>query len=167
VSSTNSTELSYQCDTLPGSSGASVLRDDTLAVVGIHWGGGGSANSATKLTSTPLAEFIGGGPPPPPPGGTTTETHSGSVARSAWVHFPISVRPSSHIDVTMTGSGDPDLYVRVGAQPTTTSYNCRPYTNGASETCSVDVPSGQSTVYVSVRGYTAATYRVTATFVAP
>jgi len=38
-----------------------VLRDDNLAVVGIHWGGGGNANSATKLTSTPLREFLGGG----------------------------------------------------------------------------------------------------------
>jgi len=63
----SSTEINYQCDTQGGSSGASVLRDDTLQVVGIHWGGGGNANAATKLTSTPLAEFLGTPPPPPPP----------------------------------------------------------------------------------------------------
>ena len=57
--SPTSTEFSYQCDTQGGSSGATVLRDDTLQVTGIHWGGGGNANIATALTSTPLAEFIG------------------------------------------------------------------------------------------------------------
>ncbi|MCX7555723.1 S8 family serine peptidase [Xanthomonadaceae bacterium JHOS43] len=33
------------------------------------------------------------------------------------------------------GSGDADLYVRRGAQPTTTDYDCRPYRVGNSETC--------------------------------
>jgi hypothetical protein len=70
VVGTDSSQLSYQCDTQGGSSGAAVLRDDNLRVVGIHWGGGGNANSATKLTSTPLREFIGSNPPPPPPPGS-------------------------------------------------------------------------------------------------
>src|SRR4029453_13946095 len=60
----DSTQIRYQCDTQGGSSGASVLRDDTLQVVAIHWGGGGNATAATKLTSTPLREFLGGTPPP-------------------------------------------------------------------------------------------------------
>jgi hypothetical protein len=66
VRSTDATELTYQCDTQGGSSGASVLRDDTLQVVGIHWGGGGDANAATKLVNTPLKELLGGGPQPGP-----------------------------------------------------------------------------------------------------
>ena len=59
VMSPTSTEFSYQCDTQGGSSGASVLRDDTLRITGIHWGGGGNANISTALTSTPLGEYIG------------------------------------------------------------------------------------------------------------
>jgi hypothetical protein len=51
----------YQCDTQGGSSGASVLRDDTLAVVGIHWGGGGDQNSATFLGKTATDKLGGGG----------------------------------------------------------------------------------------------------------
>lgn len=58
VMSTSSTEFRYQCDTQGGSSGAAVLRDDTLQVVGLHWGGGGDSNIANKLGSTPLAEFF-------------------------------------------------------------------------------------------------------------
>ncbi len=62
VYSEGSTEIRYQCDTQGGSSGASVLRDDTLQIVALHWGGGGSSNIATKLSSTPLAEYMGGNP---------------------------------------------------------------------------------------------------------
>jgi hypothetical protein len=51
----------YQCDTQGGSSGAAVLRDDTLAVVGIHWGGGGDQNSATYLGKTATDKLGGGG----------------------------------------------------------------------------------------------------------
>lgn len=64
VMSPTSTEFRYQCDTQGGSSGAAVLRNDTLQIVGIHWGGAGQANIANKLGSTPLAEFMntsGGG----------------------------------------------------------------------------------------------------------
>jgi hypothetical protein len=45
-------QFGYQCDTQGGSSGAAVLRDDTLQVVGIHWGGGGDRNAATYLGVT-------------------------------------------------------------------------------------------------------------------
>ncbi len=67
----------------------------------------------------------------------------------------------------MTGTRDPDLYVRWNAQPTTASWNCRPYLNGASETCTLTVPAGTTSAYVSVRGYTAGTYSVTTTYTAP
>jgi microbial collagenase len=38
------------------------------------------------------------------------------------------------------GSGDADLYVRFGSAPTTSTYDCRPYLSGNSETCSVAAP---------------------------
>lgn len=65
VSPEGGDHFGYQCDTQGGSSGASVLRDDTLKVVGIHWGGIGSENSATFIVdSAPdaLAGATGGGP---------------------------------------------------------------------------------------------------------
>lgn len=50
-------QFSHQCDTEPGSSGATVLSDDGLKVVGIHDGGLVPWNYGTYLTNTPIAEF--------------------------------------------------------------------------------------------------------------
>jgi hypothetical protein len=68
----------------------------------------------------------GNPPPPPPPGGGTPQTGSasGSVAYHAWVRYqPLSVLAGTRFTVNMTGSGDPDLYVRWGSQPTLTAYD--------------------------------------------
>jgi hypothetical protein len=52
------------------------------------------------------------------------------------------------------GSGDADLYVRRGAQPTTTTFDCRPYLSGNNETCSFNNPQAD-VWHVSIRGYRA------------
>ncbi len=52
------------------------------------------------------------------------------------------------------GSGDADLYVRRGSQPTTSAYDCRPYLNGNNETCSFASPQA-GTYHVMLRGYSA------------
>ena len=49
------------------------------------------------------------------------------------------------------GSGDADLYVKYGSAPTTSSYDCRPYASGNSESCSGEQSGG--TYYVMVRAY--------------
>ncbi len=109
-----------------------------------------------------------GGNPPPTGGTPTTETKSGSVAASANVNYgPFSVVAGTEFKVTMTGTGDPDLYVQFGAAPTTTSYACRPYQTGASETCTVTVPAGTTSAYVMVRGYAAGTFNLTISYTKP
>ncbi len=50
------------------------------------------------------------------------------------------------------GSGDADLYLRLGAQPTTSSWDCRPYNNGNSEVCTIDNPSS-GTWHIGIRAY--------------
>ncbi|RPE77007.1 S8 family peptidase [Vulcaniibacterium tengchongense] len=50
------------------------------------------------------------------------------------------------------GTGDADMYVRHGAEPTTTAYDCRPYASGNNENCFFPAPSG-GTWYVTIRGY--------------
>ena len=55
----------------------------------------------------------------------------------------------------ITGSvPDADLYVRRGSTPTTTSYDCRPYTGTSNETCSFTNPAAGDW-YVMVRGFSA------------
>ena len=60
---------------------------------------------------------------------------------------------SSDLVVSMSGgSGDADLYVKFGSTPTTSSYDCRSWTSGNSESCSFASPS-TGTYHVLVNAY--------------
>ena len=52
------------------------------------------------------------------------------------------------------GTGDADLYVKFGSAPTLTSYDCRPYVAGNSETCTMS-PVQAGTYFVMVNTYAA------------
>ncbi|MFO0676608.1 MAG: M57 family metalloprotease [Polyangiaceae bacterium] len=102
------------------------------------------------------------------PGTRTTETGSGSLAKNATRTFgPFAAVPGSVFDAVMSGTNDADLYVRFGAAPTTTSFDCRPYTSGSAEECHLDVPSTKPNVYVMVRGYTASTFSLSMEYSKP
>ncbi|MGB1261544.1 MAG: S8 family serine peptidase, partial [Cognaticolwellia sp.] len=79
-----------------------------------------------------------------------------SVARRAWTHYTIDIPAGmTTLDFNMSGgSGDADLYIRRGAQPTTSSYDCRPYKNGNNESCSFDNPIAD-TWHIGIYGYSA------------
>lgn len=62
------------------------------------------------------------------------------------------------------GAGDPDLYLKFDDLASRASYDCRPYLSGAEEKCAVDVPAGKQGASVMVRGYTAASYRLSVTY---
>jgi len=63
----------------------------------------------------------------------------------------VTIIEGTDVDVTMSGGeGDADLYVALGAAPTTQSYDCRPKLAGNEESCRV---SGTGTFHVLVRGY--------------
>lgn len=69
--------------------------------------------------------------------------------------YTIDVPASAVLNVSMSGgTGDADLYVRKGAQPTTNNFDCRPYLNGNNETCSLNSGQGGK-YYITLRGYTA------------
>jgi len=50
------------------------------------------------------------------------------------------------------GTGDADLYVKFGSAPTTSSYDCRPYLTGNTESCTFE-PSQSGTYYVMIHAY--------------
>ncbi len=87
--------------------------------------------------------------------GVESAQYSGSS--SSWTCFTLSV-PSGKTSLVFnqtgkTGnSGDADLYVKFGSQPTTTSYNCRPYLSGNTESCTISNPSA-GTWYACSYGY--------------
>lgn len=86
-------------------------------------------------------------------GGGFTETNL-SASRRNWLHYTLEVPAGmSALYVNMSGgSGDADLYVRFGAQPTNTGYDCRPYKNGNAETCSFANPEA-GIWYISIKAY--------------
>jgi hypothetical protein len=113
-------------------------------------------------------EYVEGTSTPTPGGTPKRQTVSGSLAADQQRLFaPLSVLSGSRFVATLTGTGDPDLYVRFGSAPTLTQFDCRPYDNGANETCTLTVPAGATQAYVMVVGYTAATFDLVVDFVAP
>ncbi|MEZ4234231.1 MAG: M57 family metalloprotease [Polyangiaceae bacterium] len=121
------------------------------------------AQGAVALYGAP-----GTGPSTPPSGDQQTDSQSGSLTQGASDVFgPYDVTPGSRFDASIAGTGDADLYVRFGAQPSTSAYDCRPYLNGSSENCSLDVPGGASQAYVMVRGYRASTYELSVSWTSP
>jgi serine protease len=91
--------------------------------------------------------------PNPGEGGEATLPNLYGFAGS-WAHYYIDVPAGmSILDVQISGgAGDADLYVRRGAQPTTSAYDCRPYKNGNNENCSISNPAADR-YYISLRAY--------------
>ncbi|MCO7223548.1 pre-peptidase C-terminal domain-containing protein [Pleionea sp. CnH1-48] len=88
----------------------------------------------------------------PPQGGSLNETLSGSAGQ--WTYFELEIPEGmASLSVNISGgTGDADLYVRPGARPTLTEYNCRPYRNGNAESCAVLTPQA-GTWFIGIRGY--------------
>ncbi len=109
-------------------------------------------DGATDSTSASVTVTA---PPSGPIEITNGQTVTGlSASTGDWLHYYISV-PSGASNLVMSisgGSGDADLYTRFGAQPTTSTYDCRPYKAGNTEECTVASPSAGD-YYIGIRAY--------------
>lgn len=84
-----------------------------------------------------------------------TQTGLSGSKRSETFFGPYDATGYDALRVQMSGgTGDADLYVRFGAQPSRNNYDCRPYVGGNEETCEFD-PSQDGLYYVMVFGYNA------------
>lgn len=79
-----------------------------------------------------------------------------SAAAGASMYYTINVPAGSSnlVIASSGGTGDADLYVRFGAQPTDTTYTCRPYQGGNAESCAIPAPSA-GTYHVRLKAYSA------------
>ena len=110
-----------------------------------------SVNAAWDAVGAPGGS--GGG------GGVTALTNGVAVtgigaSTGSWKNYKITV-PSGQTSLAIVmsgGTGDGDLYVKLGSQPTLTSYNYRPYLTGNNETCTFNAPTA-GTYYINVRAY--------------
>ena len=67
------------------------------------------------------------------------------------------VVPAGATNVTFTmsgGTGDADMYVKLGSAPTDSSYDCRPYKSGNAEACTFASSTG-GTYYIRLKAYSA------------
>jgi len=115
---------------------------------------------ATAATSVNQAWDAVGAPGGSGGGGGTTTLSNGVAVSSisgstgTWKYYKITV-PSgqSSLVIAMSGgTGDADLYVKLGSQPTLSSYNYRPYLTGNNETVTVTNPSAGDW-YIGIYGY--------------
>src|SRR5258706_11342534 len=106
---------------------------DCVAVPGGGGGGGGVITLSNNVTVTGLS------------GGT-----------GSFTNYKITVPTGqTQLKITMSGgTGDADLYVKRGAQPTLTVYDYRPYLTGNNETVTVTNPVAGDW-YISLNGYAA------------
>jgi vibriolysin len=113
------------------------------------------------VTAAFQAVGVGGGTTPPP-GCTSTVVLSNGVAvtgvqataGSFSCTYTLSV-PAGQSSLSFAlsgGTGDGDMYVKFGAAPTTSVYDCRPYLSGNNETCNFTNPAA-GTWYVKVNAY--------------
>src|SRR5580765_4256551 len=105
-----------------------------VSLVGSYTAGGGGGNTLTN--GVPVTGLSG---------------TSGTLSAD----YTLTV-PSGKTSVTIKisgGTGDADLYVKLNAAPTLSSYDCRPYVTGNSETCTFTPPSAGGTYHVKLNAY--------------
>ncbi|OJT16846.1 peptidase M4 [Archangium sp. Cb G35] len=94
-----------------------------------------------------------------PPATSTALTNNVAItgisgASGSLKYYHLDVPASRAVTFTLSGgSGDADMYVKYGSQPTTSSYDCRPYKTGNSETCSFAAKTTSGRYHVMLRGY--------------
>lgn len=111
-------------------------------------GGQNTVSKSVTVTSTP-----------PPTGGVLSNgvPKSGlAAAQGQSLQFTLDVPAgATNLKFAMSGgTGDADLYVRFGAAPTTTTYDCRPWLGGNNETCTIATAQA-GRYYVMVNAYSA------------
>ncbi len=88
-------------------------------------------------------------------------------AQGSETYFTMQV-PANASDLSFKingGSGDADLYVRYGSQPTLQTYDCRPWLNGNQETCNISNAKA-GTYHIMIAGYNAYNTNVTGSYTA-
>lgn len=87
---------------------------------------------------------------------------SGTVVADEEHRFETPVLAAGTYEFELTGTQDADLYIRVGQEPSTRNFDCRPYLNGSNENCTVEITT-PTNVHVMVRGWNASSdYTLTA-----
>lgn len=85
-------------------------------------------------------------------------TEKGAVARGEEKRYATPKLKAGTYVVTLKGNNDADLYVRVGVEPTTAEWDCRPFASTSNETCTMTLEA-DAPIHLMVRGYSSAPAR--------
>jgi bacillolysin len=113
--------------------------------------------SAEQTAVTKAWEAVGVGVATPAPAtpltnGVTLTNLSGATGSQTYYYLDVP----ANLPVAFTlssGTGDADMYVKFGSQPTTTSYGCRPYLTGNNETCNMAAQTTTGRYHVMLNAY--------------
>jgi serine protease len=111
------------------------------------------------LNAKAVVDAVNGGTTPIPGGtvlgnGVPLTGQSGAAGSSQYYTVQVPAGASNLVIASSGGSGDADLYVRAGSQPTTSTYDCRPYKSGNAESCTFATPTA-GTYHVMLNAYAA------------
>lgn len=84
--------------------------------------------------------------------GTPVTGLSGAVGAALRYTMAVPAGATNLKFVTSGGSGDPDLYAKLGSAPTTTSFDCKSDNSSTAETCTIATAQA-GTYHVLVSGY--------------
>ncbi len=114
---------------------------------------GYAATSAYTLKIT-YKEGTGPLPVDPPPAQVTHINTTGTVAAGELKPFQMNVIAGKKVIIRTTAPSDVDLYIMMGAAPTTAAYTMRAYTSSGNETIAY-TPTSSGKLYIGVHGYAA------------
>jgi len=139
--------------TAGGSSTLTVSAASTATVATTTFTVTGTSGAVQHSASATVAVTAGGGVTVLNDGVPVPNLSGATGSQQFWV-MDVPAGKDSVVFTISGGSGDADLYVRRGAQPTTSTFDCRPFLNGNNETCTFNAPvAGQ--YYVMIRGFAA------------
>jgi vibriolysin len=143
----------YQCRPYLG--GNAETCTFTPPSVGTYWVGLNAYAAYSGVTLTGTYTGGGGGGDPLLTNGTPVTGISGATGNTKY--WRINVPSGKSLSIRISGgTGDADLYTRFGQRPTTSTYACRPYLNGNTETCTTTTTATTAgDWYVMVRAFAA------------
>ncbi|MBY0574284.1 MAG: proprotein convertase P-domain-containing protein [Undibacterium sp.] len=174
------TDAGYKCDTEGGSSGSPVVAFSSKKVIALHHlGGCPTGNNSGALINNiwpQIATYFnnvvpngdtGTLPPTATPIGANVAVNNlaGAVDSEAYYVLDLTSAPSTLKFGTNGGSGDVNMYVKQGAFPTTTAFDCKSDSVGNTEACNITTPVA-SKYYVLLKAksaYSAASLLATTT----
>lgn len=161
------TDAGYKCDTIGGSSGSPVVASSSKKVIALHHlGGCPSGNNSGVLINQIWPQIAGffnnvvpngdiGVPTPnaTPISANVAKTNlAGALGSEAFYVLDLASAPSTLKFATSAGSGDVDMYVKLGSMPSTTAADCKSELVGNAETCTIATPQAGK-YFVLLKGH--------------